>query len=197
MFRVEFAACALLVLACAAPSNVDARSAWHSYRDMRLGYAISYPPAWRLDTAYAYTGLGPQSEIRGVAFHIPPSMTQGTNLSPNLTGVSVETSPGSCRADRFLEAPEHLRALRDNGIAYSIAEGEDAGAGNFYQQVIYAVVASEPCLAVRYFIHSTNIGNYDPGTVRQFDRAALMAQFDRIRRTLVLRQPAHPRAKPQ
>jgi len=39
---------------------------------------------------------------------------------------------------------------------------------------------------VRYFIHSTNIGNYDPGTIKAFDQAALVARFDAIRKTLRL-----------
>ena len=44
------------------------------------------------------------------------------------------------------------------------------------------------CMAVRYFVHYGAIGNYPEGEVREFDRAALFAQFDRIRRTLTLGQ---------
>ena len=42
--------------------------------------------------------------------------------------------------------------------------------------------------AVRYFIHSSNIGNYPEGAVREFDRQALLNQFDQIRRSLILGQ---------
>jgi hypothetical protein len=39
------------------------------------------------------------------------------------------------------------------------------------------------CTAVRYLVHSTNIGNYEPGAVREFDRPALIDLFDQIRRS--------------
>jgi hypothetical protein len=63
---------------------------------------------------------------------------------------------------------------------------QDAGAGNLYDVAIFALPGSNPCLAVRYTIHSTNIGNYDPGTVKPFDRTGLIKTFATIRRTLRL-----------
>jgi hypothetical protein len=38
---------------------------------------------------------------------------------------------------------------------------------------------------VRYFVHSTNIGNYPEGAVTAYDRTALLDAFDAIRRSLV------------
>ena len=186
------AGCLLLLAGCGSTP-----AGWHSYHDAALGYTISYPPGWRLDTHYTYTALGPGRGISGIAIHIPAAMARGTNLSPFDTAITLESLPGPCDAARFLEAPQDRRTTTDNGLAYSVAQGEDAGAGNLYQETVYAVAASQPCLALRYFIHSTNIGNYDPGTVRPFDRPALLAWFDRIRRTLVLRQRARPPAAPQ
>ena len=130
-------------------------------------------------------GLGPGREIRGVAFHIPRSMARGTNLSANLTALSVESmsGPGRCEAGRFLSDPQNIHSIVENATIYSIAESQDAGAGNRYEEIVFALVGSSPCLGIRYFIHSTNIANYDPGTVREFDRPKLLAEFDRIRRT--------------
>ena len=186
------AGCLLLLAGCGSTP-----AGWHNFRDAALGYTISYPPGWRIDTHYTYSTLGPGREIRGVAIHIPAAMARGTNLSSFDTAISVETLPGPCNAARFLDAPQNARTVKENGITYLVAQGEDAGAGNLYQETIHAVADSQPCLAVRSFIHSTNIANYDPGTVRPFDRAALLSWFDRIRRTLVLRQRALPPAKQQ
>lgn len=163
------------------------------------GFTLSVPPGWKVDGTYAYRSFGPGHPIHGVLFHIPPKLAHGTNLSPDLTGISVESvpGPGRCEASRFLPSPVKQRALVENGTTYSVAEGHDAGAGNFYDEIVYAVVGSAPCIAVRYFIHSTNIANYDPGTVRAFDRPALIAEFDRIRRTLVLRPRAPAPAAPR
>ncbi|MGA7712972.1 MAG: hypothetical protein WCA81_13795 [Rhizomicrobium sp.] len=167
---------------------------WRVYRNVTLGYTIAYPEGWSVERNYVYPGFGPDHEIRGVAFHIPHSMARGTNLSVNLTALSVESVSGAgrCEAGRFLSDPQNLHSIVENGTIYSTAESQDAGAGNRYEEIVFALIGSSPCLGIRYFIHSTNIGNYDPGVVQEFDRAKLLAEFDRIRHTLAVSQPAHP-----
>jgi hypothetical protein len=162
---------------------------WKTYTDAKLGFSISYPADWRIDRSYVFTGFGPDHDIHGVAFTIPQSLAKGTNLSPNMTNVSVETvsGPGACDATRFLPDPQDLRTLKNAGRTWSTANAQDAGAGNFYDIAVFALPGSKPCLAVRYFIHSTNIGNYDPGTVKAFDRVGLVKTFATIRRTLRLK----------
>jgi hypothetical protein len=56
-----------------------------------------------------------------------------------------------------------------------------------YEQYAYALIGSSPCLAVRYFIHPGEMGAYD-ASVHAFDRPALLSQFDRIRKSLVIEQ---------
>jgi hypothetical protein len=69
-----------------------------------------------------------------------------------------------------------------------VASTTGAAAGNRYEETVYAIPGTNPCVAVRYFVHYGVIENYPPGTVRQFDKQALLDQFDRIRRTLVVNQ---------
>ena len=64
-----------------------------------------------------------------------------------------------------------------NGYTFIHSRAEGAGAGNLYQQEIYRMVNSNVCYEVIYFIHSTNIGNYPPGTVTEFDRDAILLQL--------------------
>jgi hypothetical protein len=78
--------------------------------------------------------------------------------------------------------------LSDNGVDYSVAQGGGAGAGNLYSETVYAIPGSSACTAVRYFIHSSQIGNYPPGMVTAFNKQALLTQFDAIRHSLVLSQ---------
>jgi hypothetical protein len=178
-------AAAMLALAAGA----DAGMARRTYHDPRGMFIVSYPPGWKVDTDYVFAGFGPDHEIHGVAFFVPDSLTTGTNLSPSLTGVSIETLPakGSCNAARFLPDPAEPRTLKNAGRTWSTANMQDAGAGNFYDFAVFALPGRKPCIAVRYTIHSTNIGNYDPGTVKPFDRVSLIRSFAAIRQSLRLK----------
>ncbi len=159
---------------------------WKRYTDPTLGYSISYPANWTIDPRYVFDALGPGREIKGVAFTIPARLAAGTNLGSD-TRLSVESLPGrDCTPAQFVDPAENVRKLGADGRVYSAASSEDAGAGNRYATQVFVLDGTSPCLAVRYFIHSSAIENYDPGTVKPFDGAALTAAFDRIRATLKL-----------
>jgi len=64
-----------------------------------------------------------------------------------------------------------------NGYTFVHSSAEGAGAGNYYQQEIYRMVNDNVCYEVIYFIHSTNVLNYEPGTVTEFDRNAVLQQL--------------------
>ena len=159
---------------------------WEEYSKPLSHYRVNYPPSYSINASYVYDQLGSERLIRGVKFTIPSSIATGTNLSSNDTGVSVEeiSHPASCTASRFLDQPQNIHTISEEGIDYSVAESIGAAAGNRYEERVYVLQGTEPCLAVRYFIHSTNIGNYEPGVVREFDRASLLLEFDKIRRSL-------------
>jgi hypothetical protein len=138
---------------------------------------------------YDYQELGPGKDIAGVKFTIDPAIATGTNLSRD-SYVSVEQLPkdaANCNASLFLggQTPS-TSTLSDNGVDYSVATGDGAGAGNLYSETVYAIPGSSACTAVRYFIHSSQIGNYPPGMVTAFNKQELLTQFDAIRRSLVL-----------
>jgi membrane-bound inhibitor of C-type lysozyme len=158
------------------------------YLDDKAIFSVRYPEGYSVNASYKYQALGPGKDINGIKLIIPVSLASGTNLSGYDTGVSVEEIPGvqECNAGIFLYPGAVVQNINDNNVDYSIATQSDAGAGNFYEEKVWAMPGTNPCIAVRYFIHSTNIGNYDPGTVKEFNHSALIDQFDRIRRTLIL-----------
>jgi hypothetical protein len=67
-----------------------------------------------------------------------------------------------------------------NGIDFTQSEAVGVAAGNIYDQVIYRTVYNNVCYEMVFFMHSGNIGNYTPGTVEEFDRAALLGKFEGI-----------------
>lgn len=158
-----------------------------TYTHTNPSFHFSYPPEFTLNQGYVYEAGGPNDTYPGVSVTIPSSFSVGTNLSSD-TRFSVEwkkATGAQCKAIDFLSDAASEKTITEGGVTYKIASSGDAGAGNFYEQTVY--VFPEPqegkCVALRYFIHSTNIGAYDPGTVTEFDKAALTNAFDTIRRS--------------
>ncbi len=177
----------VLGLAIAATAAQGAPAGWTRYTDMKLGWTIAYPAQWKVDPHYVSTTLGPDHEIKGVSFSIPDSVQPGTNLSHNDTALSVESLPGKdCKPGQFVDPAENVRKVKADGRIYTAADSGDAAAGNRYETYIFVVNGTSPCLAVRYFVHSTAVENYDPGSIKAFNEAKLLAQFDAIRATLKL-----------
>jgi len=170
-----------------APQPAVGMSLPQTYANSTYGFSIRLPSGYTPDAAYRFQEFGPGKDIPGVKFTIPLSIATGTNLSRD-TYVSVEEIPNvrDCSASLFLEkVKSHTET--DNGTTYSVASAGGAGAGNRYGETVYALPGTNPCIAVRYFIHSTVFENYPAGTVKLFDKQAILDQFDAIRRTLTIR----------
>jgi hypothetical protein len=160
-----------------------------TYASSTLGVSVVYPKTYAVNEAYAYDQFGPKKLIHGVKFLMPESMATGTNLSAVDTGVSVEQLPRAvrCTGDIYLLANVKAQSTIINGVNYSVATSSGAAAGNLYEEIIYALADSKPCTALRYFMHSSNIDNYATNTpIREFDRAAVLKDFDAIRDSLQL-----------
>jgi membrane-bound inhibitor of C-type lysozyme len=152
-------------------------------------FSIRYPSDYTLNSSYKYQELGEGKDITGIKLTIPASLVKGTNLSTD-SYISVEEIPRSsvCSASSFVMEGSQVSTVTENGTQYSMAISSDAGAGNRYEETVYALPGTNPCIGIRYFIHYGAIENYPSGTVKQFDRQALVAQFDQIRRTLTVNQ---------
>jgi hypothetical protein len=171
-----------------APPPAPAQPTTHTYATST--FSIVYPDGYTADESYAYQGV-PNKPIPGVKFIIPATMATGTNLSTD-SGVSVEILPHAkaCAGDIFLYENVKSHDVTVGATVWSLASSSDAGAGNFYEEQVYALKDSKPCTAVRYYIHSGNINNYPAGTVTEFNKDALIQSFDSIRDSLTLGAPA-------
>lgn len=161
-----------------------------TYASSTMGISFKYPKSYTIDEMYQYMGV-PNKPIDGVKAIIPATIATGTNLSLD-SGVSIEQLPRAvnCTGDIFVLDNVRASTVTEGGVSYSLATTSGAAAGNLYEEIIYALADSEPCTAVRYSIHSTNIGNYEPGAVRAFDRSALLSAFDKIRASLMVTDSA-------
>ncbi len=151
-------------------------------------FSVIYPRDFTANDSHVYDQVNPKKPIYGVRFTIPIAMATGTNLTSD-TYMSVESLPRAkkCTGDIYLAANVKSSTVTENSIEYLLATSSGVAAGNMYEEMVYALSGSSPCTAVRYYIHSSNIGNYATSTVREFDRAALLTSFDKIRQSLVLK----------
>lgn len=153
---------------------------WKEYTNHHIGFSIKYLSNYSVNSSYVYTLYGSGHDIQGVSFTLPASLTNGTNLSGD-SYISVEwISAGStCNARNFLSAEtiNEQSGTTPGGETYSIGETGEAATGNYYEETVYVISSGSYCFCIRLFIHSTNIANYDPGTIRVFDRAAIMQNY--------------------
>lgn len=170
-----------------APKNAE-RSLTHIYADSKKGFSIRIPDGYT-NGAHQYQELGLDRSIVGVKFTIPPTLSKGTNLSPD-SYVSVEQiiTTRECSASLFLETGVMPTTIVDANTTYSVASSTGAGAGNRYEETVYALPGTSPCTALRYFIHYLVIENYPPSTVQEFNKKMILEQFDTIRRSLTIAQ---------
>lgn len=173
---------------CVSAENADQpTSETTTYAYPPLGFSIKYPKTYTLDESYMYQGLGEEG-IPGIKVSVPKSVSDLTNLSTD-SGVSIEYVPNvsACSASIFLYDNPAATTITDGGVSYSVASADGAGAGNRYEEKVYAIDGANPCIAVRYFIHYTVLANYPEGTKKAFEREQLLAEFDQIRHSLTLK----------
>jgi hypothetical protein len=168
------------VVTCLDPNQIYTNNLFH--------FSLCLPPGYAVNQ-YAYQELGPDQDILGMKFTIPKETAAGTNLSGD-SYFSVEGIPSTptCSASLFLDTGAKVSTVTDNGVNYSKGILNGAAAGNRYDETVYALPGTNPCLAIRYFIHYGVIDNYPAGMVKEFDETTLVSQFDKIRETLVVKQ---------
>lgn len=151
-------------------------------------FSIRLPLGYTADENFV-NQITPTQKTTGAKFTIPKSLATGTNLSSD-TYMTVEqqSNTSACTPFEFTElktAP--VKSITEGKVTYSAITMSDAGAGNRYETTIYAIPGTNPCTAIRYVVHYSVLDNYPKGTVKEFDKVALLAQFDAIRRTLILK----------
>jgi len=161
------------------------------YASSLSGFSMRYPTGYTVKKDYVYQQLGPGKDINGISFTIPESMAKGTNLGAD-SYLSVEkiSNSSTCDASLFLD-PVLLgksTIISDDNVDYSMASSTGAGAGNRYEETVYAISGTNPCLAIRYFIHYSVLENYPVGAVKAFDHAQIIKEFDAMRRSITIAQ---------
>jgi hypothetical protein len=145
---------------------------WKIYSNKTYGYEVNYPVDSIEHATVSEAGLlNPNRKIQKEKFTVTKSFTQGTNLSSD-SGLIIEVydTPYLCQADYVPAGFEAAQRVTIKDVKYEVATSEGVGAGNLYQQRMYKTLQNNKCFALLINTHSTNIGNYEPGTVREFNK---------------------------
>lgn len=154
------------------------------YQDPAGAYSVQVPAGWKANEKFAYDAIGPDKKIPGVSFSVPAAFTAGTNLGSD-SYISIEKNPyaKSCVAAEFTSNgttnPDGVTESIGS-ISWNIGESADAGAGNYYNERVYAAKQGSNCYGIRLFLHSGNIGNYDAGAKQQFQKTMLTAIENKV-----------------
>lgn len=118
-----------------------------------------------------------------LAFIDPDFYAPRTNLSEAYAVLADSDDPAvvaSCTQPPT-EVPETVTGqVPVNRYSFIRSEFSGAAAGNRYDQVAYRTVWKNHCIELVFLIHSTNIDNYPPGAVVEYDHATLMNKFEAI-----------------
>ena len=104
----------------------------------------------------------------------PAGNFKGTNFQAaalSVNEINVTTKDGCLNV-----AEPNARNLRNekvNGVTFTISETGGVAAGNLMDGEIYRSFHQNKCYELDIRIASSNIGNYDPGSVREFDHDAV------------------------
>ncbi len=169
-------------------AEVDLEKLPQKYENQEYNFQINLPKDFTVIKDYT-NFISPDKVFPGIKFKISEELYKGTNLSSD-TYISIErtkVAPEACGAELFFIASE-LTGLEDiNGRKYTKAISLGAGAGNRYDETIYATSVGEYCYAIRYLIHYSIIENYPEGAVKEFDIVAIRSIFDLIRKTIIIK----------
>src|SRR5581483_5872549 len=161
-------------------------NAGNTYSNETFGFEVKVPAGFTVDESYLNQDLGPGREIPGVAFRIPADITTGTNLSDDSYVAIEELSDIECSPSAFIDPASQESEATIGNNTYTVSSNTGAAAGNIYEETVHVMQKENRCYDVRYFIHSSNIGNYPAGAVTAFDRKKLIASFDELAGSLVI-----------
>ncbi len=155
------------------------------YHNSAVGFSLLHPKDAMLNKQ-EFEGYLSATTHPVVGVWLPESFFEGTNLFEAGVFVGADSATSSlsrCYREKEGEAGGGSRDI--NGASFKAYSSNGAGAGNFYESKIYRSLRGNTCVEIVELLHSTNIGNYDSGTVKEFDREKFSKMLETIAQTFI------------
>ena len=110
---------------------------------------------------------------------IPKSFQPNTNFSNAKFTVGSSTDAQALKECLIPTNGERAKGETTiNDVVFKKITLSEGAAGNYYDTTSYRTIRNNTCYAVEYTIHSTNLRNYDPGSVGEFDTQAVVQTLE-------------------
>jgi len=159
-----------------------------TYQDKTFNFIIDYPTEDFLNLYQKYEYLTNNTLVR---VDLPANYYRETNLGEAalLVGASSDkTIVGQClTVSPNIENEQPIAETKMiNGQTYNVFTSLGVGAGNYYDVTSYRAVKDNTCYEVVLLMHSSQILNYPPDTVRIFDYDGILAKLEQILNTFTI-----------
>lgn len=151
------------------------------YTNKDNGFEIWYPKTAQLI---------PSNDIfifavkRGIArIMLPESLFKGTNLIEAGVGIGVDDDAearAKCTEPVENGREKYIGTATLGGAEFSVFEGSEGAAGHLYQYKNYRVVHDGLCYELVAAMNSGDIGVYEPGTTKEFDKNYISGLLGKI-----------------
>jgi hypothetical protein len=162
---------------------------WKTYANERCGFEMKFPPDFAIETGT------PLAVIKGAVLRlllVNRTYYNGTNLVEAFVSIGVapeKTCSSAWPNDGLPNSSERgsLAEKRDiAGVTFFRDSSWEGAAGHQYGLISYSALYGGSCYRLALFIHCINIHVFDPGTVSEFDRTAILKLFDQVISTFQL-----------
>lgn len=182
------------VLRSAAEPHVDgvayAPSTWKVRNDATLlptfyfwEYFISYPRDFTVDETASGTSFMDVHSIN-IAFPDDAFSDERTNFGGAWIAIDYDHTVPSAAC---LTVPNPSGTITLGNTTFTVGTQSEGAAGSAYDSTIYRAMVHDVCVEIVTTLRTSNIGNYDPGTVTEFDTAKTDVIFAAILETLTFK----------
>lgn len=159
-------------------------SSWNSYSPPKYDFSIKYPNDFSLESGPKRGDICFEETRVACVFYSGKAYT-GTNLRG--AGVSINIAPSldsQAKCYNFenlsFEMEGAVADVTINGVSFKSATGGEGSMGRSDEVRIYRNFHNNRCYELEQRVASGNIANYDPGTIKKFNRDRIWRELQDI-----------------
>ena len=160
------------------------------YQNSTYHFSVAYPATGSILTGTDgnFAGFLPLTATPVIAFTLPASLFEGTNLGTAGVYIGATTSPvvvATCTSASKSMDETAASSTTYGGATYNIFTSTGVGAGNIYDEKTFRTLRGGVCFEIVEMLHSGQIGNYTPGTTKEYDKPTFAGYLDGIVKTFM------------